>query len=487
MTAAFQVLVVDDEPALREICEEALSGDGHAVTLAGNGQDAIDKLGGSCFDLVISDLRMPDMNGQDLLNQVRLRNLDVDFLVMTGYGTTETAVDIMKSGAADYIAKPFDIKQLLMRVRSILEQRKVRKEQEKLSAVVRMLNLSKSLGSQLNHVAVVEEFLIHLRQNFLPDAVCLLLPEMLENGPTLIQGRMLESNDSLRIFVTKLCERSMQLGRSFMLDQFTVKQSAINGSRFPNGFPFSIMAVPLELPQKRIGVITLVRDEKNTLYREQDLQLLGVFASHTASALQNSHLYSRLRTMNQDVIRSFAQAVELKDFYTRGHSERVAEYACRLGQDLGLGSKELERLHIAGMLHDIGKIGIPDHILNKPGALTEDEYENMKRHSVMGREILGQVGVMSDVTTIIYHHHERMDGLGYPDGLAGDAIPFMARIICLVDSYEAMTSNRAYRQSLPLDKVMYALDRGAGSQWDKDITTAWMSIVEQERPGYHTS
>ncbi len=196
MTAAFQVLVVDDEPALREICEEALSGDGHAVTLAGNGQDAIDKLGGSCFDLVISDLRMPDMNGQDLLNQVRLRNLDVDFLVMTGYGTTETAVDIMKSGAADYIAKPFDIKQLLMRVRSILEQRKVRKEQEKLSAVVRMLNLSKSLGSQLNHVAVVEEFLIHLRQNFLPDAVCLLLPEMLENGPTLIQGRMLESNDS---------------------------------------------------------------------------------------------------------------------------------------------------------------------------------------------------------------------------------------------------------------------------------------------------
>jgi len=118
----------------------------------------------------------------------------------------------------------------------------------------------------------------------------------------------------------------MQNGRSYRLDQYTLKQSAFNPALFPQGFPYSILAVPLELP----------------LYSEQDLQLLGVFASHTASALQNSHLYSRLRTMNQDVIRSFAQAVELKDFYTRGHSERVAEYACRLGRDLGLGSRELD-------------------------------------------------------------------------------------------------------------------------------------------------
>lgn len=484
MSTAFRVLVVDDEPALREICQEALSGVGYDVALAANGQDALGKLGGKGFDLVISDLRMPDMNGQDLLGQIRQRHLDVDFLVMTGYGTTETAVDIMKNGAADYIAKPFDIKHLLLRVRSILEQRKSRQEQEKLSAVVRMLGLSKRLSSQLNHVAVVEEFLIHLRENFSPDAICLLLPDMLEQGPYLMQGRVLETNEVLRVFVTKLCDRILKHGKSHLLDQFTLQQSAFNSALFPGGFPYSVMAVPLDLPQKRIGVITLVRDRENQLYCEQDLQLLGVFASHTASALQNSHLYSRLRSMNQDVIRSFAQAVELKDYYTRGHSERVAEYACRLGRTLGLGSKELDRLHVAGMLHDIGKIGIPDHILNKPGALTDDEYETMKRHSSMGREILGQVGAMNDVAQIIYHHHERMDGQGYPDGLQGDAVPFMARIICLADSYEAMTSNRAYRQSLPLTKVMYALDRGAGSQWDKELTDAWISIVERERPGY---
>ncbi len=484
MTSAFQVLVVDDEPALREICEEALSGAGYSVTLASNGQDALGKLEAQGFDLVISDLRMPAMNGQDLLGQIRQRNIDVDFLVITGYGTTETAVDLMKNGAADYIAKPFDIKHLLLRVGSVMEQRRLRKEQEKLSAVVRMLGLSKRLGSQLNHLAVVEEFLSHLRENFSPDAVCLLMPEMMEQNPNRIQGRLLETNELLRVFVTKLCDKIMRHGRSYLLDQFTLRQSSFNTAFFPQGFPYSIMAVPLDLPHKRIGVIALVRDQKNSLYHEQDLQLLGVFASHTASALQNSHLYSRLRSMNQDVIRSFAQAVEAKDYYTRGHSERVAEYACRLSRALGLNSREIERLHIAGMLHDIGKIGIPDHILNKPGALTEDEYENMKRHSLMGREILGQVEAMKDVTEIIYHHHERMDGLGYPDGLAGDEVPFLARIICLADSYEAMTSNRAYRQSLPLDKVMYALDRGAGTQWDKDLTVAWMSIVEREKPGY---
>ena len=484
MTSAFHVLVVDDEPALREICEEALGGAGYAVTQAADGEEALGCLAERGYDLVISDLRMPSMNGQDLLSQIRQRNIDADFLVITGYGTTETAVDLMKNGAADYIAKPFDIKHLLLRVRAVMEKRRLRKEQEKLSAVVRMLNLSKRLGSQLNHLAVVEEFLSHLRENFAPDAVCLLMPEIMEQRPSRMQGRLLEVDERLRVFVGKLCDKILRHGRSYLLDQFTLRQSNFNTAFFPQGFPYSIMAVPLDLPHNRVGAVALIRDEKSTLYREQDLQLLGVFASHTASALQNSHLYSRLRGMNQDVIRSFAQAVEAKDYYTRGHSERVADYACRLARAVGLEKKEIERLHIAGMLHDIGKIGIPDHILNKPGALTDEEYEHMKRHSVMGREILGQVEAMKDVTPLIYHHHERMDGRGYPDGLVGDQIPFLARIICLADSYEAMTSNRAYRNSLPMEKVMSALEQGAGTQWDQDLTVAWMSIVERERPGY---
>lgn len=486
MSAAFHVLVVDDEPALRDICQEALSGAGLNVTLASDGRDALGKLVGQDFDLVISDLRMPGLGGQELLGQIRQRNMDVEFLVMTGYGTTETAVDIMKSGAADYIAKPFDIDNMLVRVTNILTQRQARKEQAKLSAVVRMLNLSKSLGSQLNRVAVVDEFIKHLHDNFAPGSICLLLPDILDQGPSILRGPILKTDEVLRMFVLRLCEKILKFGRSYLLDQFTLLRSSFNAALFPNGFPYSVMAVPLNLPHSRIGVVALIRDESHDVYKEEDLQLLGVFASHTASSLQNAYLYSRMQSMNSDVIRSFAQAVEVKDFYTRGHSERVATYACRLGRDLELGAREMELLHRAGMLHDIGKIGIPDHILNKPGALTEDEFATMKRHSAMGRDILGQVGTMSDIAQIIFHHHERMDGRGYPDGLPGNEVPLLSRIICLADSYEAMTSDRSYRRALPLAEVLDALQRGAGTQWDQELTYRWIGIVENERPGYRS-
>ncbi len=483
MSAGFNVLVVDDEPALRDICREALSGAGYRVAVAENGGEALAKLGNAGYDLVISDLRMPEMSGQDLLGHIRRRKLDVDFLVMTGCGTTEDAVEVMKGGAADYLAKPFDIKNMLFRVRSILEQRRLRQEQEKLSGVVRMLNLSKGLGVRLDHAAVVDEFLVHLRENFMPAAVCLLLPDMLEQGASLLQGALLDGDQMLRVFVTRLCETIMARGRSYLLDQFTLKNSSFNTAVFPRGFPYSVMAAPLELPQKRIGVVALVREEDEAPYTTQDLQLLGLFASHTASALQNAYLYSRLKAMNCDVIRSFAQAVEAKDRYTRGHSERVASYACRLGRVLGLTAREIDQLHVAGMLHDIGKIGVPDHILNKPGALTDEEFSIMRQHSFMGREILGQVGSMRDVANLIYHHHERMDGRGYPDGLRGVDVPFLARIIGLVDSYEAMTSSRAYRRALELEQVFMNLEQGAGSQWDRDLTLAWLEIVEQDRFG----
>lgn len=484
MGAGYNVLVVDDEPGLRDICREALSSAGYRVAVAENGGEALLKLGGAGYDLVISDLRMPGMSGQDLLGHIRRRKLDVDFLVMTGHGTTESAVEIMKNGAADYLTKPFDINNMLFRVRCILEQRKLRLEQEKLSAVVRMLNLSKGLGVQLNHTAVVDEFLVHLRENFMPAALCLLLPEMLAQGSSLVQGVALEADQALRAFVSRLCDRIMAQGRSYLLDQDSLKKSFLDVAAFPQGFPYSIMAVPLNLPRQRIGVVALIRDESAPLYSLQDFQLLGVFASHAASALQNAHLYSRLRTMNRDVIRSFAQAVEAKDRYTRGHSERVADYACQLGRRLGLTGKEIDQLHMAGMLHDIGKIGVPDHILNKPGVLTAEEFSIMKQHSFVGREILGQMGSLRDVAALIYAHHERMDGLGYPLGLRERDVPFLARVIGLVDSYEAMTSNRAYRRALPLDRVLSHLEQGAGSQWDRDLTLAWIAVLEQDCSGF---
>ena len=151
-----------------------------------------------------------------------------------------------------------------------------------------------------------------------------------------------------------------------------------------------------------------------------------------------------------------------------------------LGRQLGLEQAELDQLYTAGVLHDIGKIGVPDHILNKDSRLEKDEYEVMKKHPAVGRDILSKVGTLQDILLIIYHHHERIDGHGYPEGLAGEDIPYLARLVSVVDSYEAMTSDRAYRRAMDPDKVKAILVEGAGKQWDRDLTRTWLSLLENE-------
>jgi HD-GYP domain-containing protein (c-di-GMP phosphodiesterase class II) len=210
------------------------------------------------------------------------------------------------------------------------------------------------------------------------------------------------------------------------------------------------------------------------------MQLLSIFASHAANAFQNAKMYSKLQDLNKDIIRSYARAVEAKDFYTRGHSDRVASYAVHLGIKVELTDDELERLYIGGVLHDIGKIGVPDHILNKPDKLTDDEFDVIKRHPVIGREILNQVYSLKDIIPLVYYHHERLDGTGYPEGLRGEEISPLVRILSVADIFEALTSDRAYRQALPLDKVEKIMFSMAGTHLDSDLVEMWFKLVRKK-------
>jgi putative nucleotidyltransferase with HDIG domain len=207
------------------------------------------------------------------------------------------------------------------------------------------------------------------------------------------------------------------------------------------------------------------------------LQYLTFFASHATVMLANALKDSRMRSINMGVITSFVRAVEAKDHYTSGHSERVSSYAVMLGRKMGLASKDLKLLRIAGLLHDIGKIGVPDHILNKPGPLTSQEYAVMKRHAEVGQDIVRRVIFLEEVLPLIYCHHERPDGLGYPEGLPLGDIPPLSRIISVVDGHEAMTSDRAYRQGMTYRDAMERLRRGAGSQWDERMVHTWLEIA----------
>ena len=186
------------------------------------------------------------------------------------------------------------------------------------------------------------------------------------------------------------------------------------------------------------------------------------------------------RKMLDDVIAALAEAVDAKDTYTRGHSARVAEYSRMLARRLGLGRDEVERIYRMAVLHDVGKIGVPDAVLNKPGRLNDEEFALIKSHAALGGDILKTVETMPELTIGARWHHERYDGKGYPDGLENEAIPFEARIICVADSYDAMTSDRVYRDHLPQNVVRYEIERNAGTQFDPDVARAMLEIIDED-------
>lgn len=181
-----------------------------------------------------------------------------------------------------------------------------------------------------------------------------------------------------------------------------------------------------------------------------------------------------------ETIEMLRYIVEAKDSYTRGHSDRVSAYSVLIGEELGLYNKDLAVLKVAGLFHDIGKIGIPDTILLKTSKLTDEEYAEIKKHPYIGKQIVSNASIFKDILPIIYSHHERMDGNGYPAGLKGDEIPFLARIVSVADSFDAMTSKRSYREELNIDYVKEEIKKYSGVQFDPEVSQAFINILENK-------
>lgn len=191
-----------------------------------------------------------------------------------------------------------------------------------------------------------------------------------------------------------------------------------------------------------------------------------------------SDTYEKLEKAYLDSIQTLRYTIEAKDIYTRGHSDRVAAFSVLIGQKLGLSDKDLRTLQIGGLFHDVGKIGVPDSILQKEGKLTDDEYSQIKQHPNIGVHILSNATIFEDILPIVEHHHEKYDGTGYPGKLAGEDIPYLARIAAIADSFDAMSSRRAYRDSLPLDKIISEFMRCRGTQFDPKLDDLFIDILE---------
>ncbi len=239
----------------------------------------------------------------------------------------------------------------------------------------------------------------------------------------------------------------------------------------------SVMIGPLASRGKLLGLISVTSVRKNCFSEPGQMELFTDITNQGAVAIDNAQTYKRLEAAFWSTIRSLAEAIDAKDSYTRGHSDRVAEYADALARSLSLSENELSAVRCAGYLHDTGKIGIPDAILLKPGRLTDEEYQMIKNHPILSHKIIEPVDFPYDVKPIVRHHHERIDGSGYPDGLVGDDIPLGARIVGIADAYEAMTSDRPYRKALTHAAAITELRRCAGTQFDTGLVRAFIEIL----------
>ena len=245
-----------------------------------------------------------------------------------------------------------------------------------------------------------------------------------------------------------------------------------NGSR---------IQVPLQVGEHFIGVFEVCSDKRDA-FSETDRSLLTTLASQAAIAIENARLYEKTQETYFETIRALAQALEARDAYTRGHSERVTRYALRLAEALGLEGGALDVVRYAGLLHDIGKIGISDAVLNKPGTLTVDDRRIIEAHPQFADNILAPIRFLQRALVAVYHHHERWDGMGYPGGLRGEGIPLAARIICVADAYDAMTSRRPYRTAMSQKEAIKEIRRGAGSQFDPKLVKVFLGIVDGLKP-----
>lgn len=244
----------------------------------------------------------------------------------------------------------------------------------------------------------------------------------------------------------------------------------------------ALIALPLTSKGNSVGVICIYFSEPRD-FSEEEISLLSTIANEAAIAIENARMYENLQDAFIGTIRSLAEAIDAKDAYTQGHSERVSLYGEAIARGLGIGGIELQTIRYAGYLHDVGKIGIPDDILTKPGKLTGEEFSIIKKHPVLSERILRPVDFPFPVQSIVRHHHERFDGKGYPDSLSGEEIPLGARILFVADAYEAITSDRPYRRALSNRMALEELLRNKGTQFDPRVVDAFAHIIGTEEDG----
>jgi response regulator RpfG family c-di-GMP phosphodiesterase len=477
-----RILVVDDEEVIRDILADFLAMEGFEVRTAPDGTAALAELSRGHFDLVLSDLKMPNMGGIELLEAISQTTPQIVTIIMTGFGTVETAIDAMKRGAYDYIMKPFKMEEVVHTVRRGLERRKLSAENLRLKEALSLYKVSEAIAASLSLEEVMRNVTDAAIHEVDADVVIVVLDD--QRGAHFERARVVNPH-----FHTPDVEVSFgtlsfgALGQHFSGE----RRLRVQGDRALAFFAdpptlklCSMLATHLTMSGRTIGFLAALSFSPKKIFDEGQRKLLSIVSDRAAAAIENAKLYEDLQATFSQTIKGLASAIDKMDRYTAGHSSRVAAYAQVLALKLGLPADQVEIVRQAALMHDIGKIGCVMN-LNKPGILTDREYDVFKRHPGFGRDILEPIAFLSPLIPGVHFHHERWDGTGYPLGLAKQDIPLLARIISVADAYDAMTSDRAYRRALPHSVTIAEIDSCSGSQFDPDIAREFTRAIEDHR------
>jgi response regulator RpfG family c-di-GMP phosphodiesterase len=517
-----RVLVVDDEKVIREILADFLSMEGFQVRTAEDGAAALAEIARQPFDLVLSDLKMPNMGGLELLEALSKHAPNVVTVIMTGFGTVETAIDAMKRGAYDYILKPFKVEEVVHTIRRALEKQKLQAENLRLREALSLYKVSEAIAASLSLEEVLGTVTDAALHEVDADQVSIVLSDgcggWFERARELHPGFAKHVEDHLAdpelrpeyVRTPRRTERppssagteraqggldarhepilarlsAPRLAEYFAADQpLRVHGAAASEYLVPGDPAFavtSLIVTPLLARKQVIGFLGVLSYSRGKKFDEGQRKLLRMVASRASAAIENAKLYEDLKATFQQTIKGLASAIDKMDRYTAGHSERVAAYAQVLAIKLGLSPEQVEITRQAALMHDIGKIGCVMN-LNKPGKLSTEEFEVFKKHPGYGKDILEPITFLNPLVPGVHLHHERWDGRGYPLGLTAQDIPLLARIISVADTYDAMTSDRAYRKALPHEVAVGEICRCAGSQFDPTCANEFAEAIEVER------
>ena len=495
-----RILIVDDEKVIREILSEFLTLEGFKVDCAEDGADAFSQMQIRTYDMVISDLKMPKMSGLDLLAKIQETGLDVLTVIMTGFGTVETAIEAMKNGAYDYILKPFKVEEVIHIVKRGFERRRLQIENVRLREALTIYKVSEVIASSLDLSPILDVILQAALDESAADVATLHLRD----------EKTKRFEERYRIAGENTAENPHTPGPPSpnmeklvgLFDKGTpILASGPNAGRFftetGSGVKNlqSFAAVPLQVATRVIGMLNVFSFTPGKEFDEGARKMLSILASRAASAIERAQLYDDLIDKNsaltfanqsleenfQQTVVGFAEALEESDHYTRGHSERVALYAELIAEGMTLPDHEVKTIVKAGLMHDIGKIGIRYDMLNKPSKLTPEEVAVFRRHPEKGKRILDPIPCMRNLVDGCWCHHERFDGEGYPRKLKGDTIPIMGRIVAIADAYDAMTSDRAYRKALRHNVAVAEIKKHTGTQFDPAISELFLAKIEEHR------